>query len=390
MSAWVGPGRAGRGRLHHVDRPPLRPPRRAAATCCRPRSRPPATSACASTPPGGRCRCRRRTAACRPTRWSRTTTPSSPPARRRSPATTTRAPGAMVRVALAPCSPFSVTPDLMRAHRRAGRAPRRAPAHPPGRGPRRGHVLPRDVRPPPDRALRGLRLGVRPVVGRPLHLPRRRRDRPHGRLGHRRRPLPQLEHDDRRRRHRPGGRLPGGGRARRPGLRRLGVDRLRLAVARGPGRAAARPPAGRARRRSPRGTPSSSAPAGRPRASAGSASWACWPRARPPTWWRGSSTAWRSPGALTDPVEALLRCGPTQAFHTVIAGRPLVEDGELRVTGLSDVLARHRRPPPVSRAWSCRSARVLCSETVAGQPDRRTEPGQASPGPVRRLGDHRP
>jgi cytosine/adenosine deaminase-related metal-dependent hydrolase len=48
-------------------------------------------------------------------------------------------------------------------------------------------------------------------------------------------------------------------------------------------------------------------------------------------------------GALTDPVEALLRCGPTQAFHTVIAGRPLVEDGELRVTGLSDVLARHRR-----------------------------------------------
>jgi cytosine/adenosine deaminase-related metal-dependent hydrolase len=48
-------------------------------------------------------------------------------------------------------------------------------------------------------------------------------------------------------------------------------------------------------------------------------------------------------GALTDPVEALLRCGPTQAFHTVIAGRTLVEDGELRVTGLSGILARHRR-----------------------------------------------
>jgi hypothetical protein len=27
----------------------------------------------------------------------------------------------------------------------------------------------------------------------------------------------------------------------------------------------------------------------------------------------------------------------------VIAGRSLVEDGELRVTGLSDVLARHRQ-----------------------------------------------
>jgi hypothetical protein len=45
---------------------------------------------------------------------------------------------------------------------------------------------------------------------------------------------------------------------------------------------------------------------------------------------------------LSDPVEALLRCGPTRAHHTVIAGRPLVEDGELRATGLDDVLARHR------------------------------------------------
>ena len=93
VSAWVGLAELAVGRLHHLDRPPLRPPGRRAATCCRPRSRPPATSACASTPPGGRCRCRRRTAACRPTRWSRTTTPSSPPARRRSPATTTPRPG---------------------------------------------------------------------------------------------------------------------------------------------------------------------------------------------------------------------------------------------------------------------------------------------------------
>jgi cytosine/adenosine deaminase-related metal-dependent hydrolase len=48
-------------------------------------------------------------------------------------------------------------------------------------------------------------------------------------------------------------------------------------------------------------------------------------------------------GALTDPVEALLRCGPTAAHHTVIAGHPVVEDGELRVTGTADILARHRR-----------------------------------------------
>lgn len=47
-------------------------------------------------------------------------------------------------------------------------------------------------------------------------------------------------------------------------------------------------------------------------------------------------------GALSDPVEALLRCGPVAAHHTVVAGRPVVEDGELRVPGLEEVLARHR------------------------------------------------
>ena len=47
-------------------------------------------------------------------------------------------------------------------------------------------------------------------------------------------------------------------------------------------------------------------------------------------------------GALTDPVEALLRCGPTQAHHTVVAGRPIVEDGELRVAGVDAMLTRHR------------------------------------------------
>jgi cytosine/adenosine deaminase-related metal-dependent hydrolase len=47
-------------------------------------------------------------------------------------------------------------------------------------------------------------------------------------------------------------------------------------------------------------------------------------------------------GALTDPVEALLRCGPTRAHHTIVAGRPVVEDGKLRATGVGDILARHR------------------------------------------------
>jgi cytosine/adenosine deaminase-related metal-dependent hydrolase len=48
-------------------------------------------------------------------------------------------------------------------------------------------------------------------------------------------------------------------------------------------------------------------------------------------------------GALTDPVEAWLRCGPVQARHTVVAGSPVVMDGYLVAGGVEDILARHRR-----------------------------------------------
>jgi hypothetical protein len=47
-------------------------------------------------------------------------------------------------------------------------------------------------------------------------------------------------------------------------------------------------------------------------------------------------------GALTDPVEAWLRCGPSAARHTVVAGRVVVEDGALTVAGVDEMLARHR------------------------------------------------
>jgi len=46
-------------------------------------------------------------------------------------------------------------------------------------------------------------------------------------------------------------------------------------------------------------------------------------------------------GALSDPVEAWLRCGPTAARHTVVHGRLVVEDGHLSAPGVEDVLARH-------------------------------------------------
>ena len=48
-------------------------------------------------------------------------------------------------------------------------------------------------------------------------------------------------------------------------------------------------------------------------------------------------------GALSDPVEAWLRCGPTAARHTVVAGRFVVEDGVAVHPGLEDQLAVHRR-----------------------------------------------
>jgi len=47
-------------------------------------------------------------------------------------------------------------------------------------------------------------------------------------------------------------------------------------------------------------------------------------------------------GALSDPVEALLRCGPVQAFHTVVAGQLVVEEGRIVNPDLEDRLRRHR------------------------------------------------
>ena len=47
-------------------------------------------------------------------------------------------------------------------------------------------------------------------------------------------------------------------------------------------------------------------------------------------------------GAIADPVEAWLRCGPTGARHTVVAGRPIVTDGAVVHPGLDEMLRRHR------------------------------------------------
>jgi cytosine/adenosine deaminase-related metal-dependent hydrolase len=47
-------------------------------------------------------------------------------------------------------------------------------------------------------------------------------------------------------------------------------------------------------------------------------------------------------GALTDPLEAWLRCGPGRARETVVAGKVLVEGGALTLGGVDDRVARHR------------------------------------------------
>ena len=59
-------------------------------------------------------------------------------------------------------------------------------------------------------------------------------------------------------------------------------------------------------------------------------------------------TAWKLSGvqfagALSDPVEAWLRCGPLQAHHTVIAGKPIVQAGEPQVSGIEEKLREHRK-----------------------------------------------
>src|SRR5205085_12417320 len=47
-------------------------------------------------------------------------------------------------------------------------------------------------------------------------------------------------------------------------------------------------------------------------------------------------------GALTDPIEAWLRCGPVAARHTVVAGEAVVRNGQLVAPGVEEMLTRHR------------------------------------------------
>ena len=48
-------------------------------------------------------------------------------------------------------------------------------------------------------------------------------------------------------------------------------------------------------------------------------------------------------GAVADPVEAWLRCGPVSTRHTVVAGRPVVRDGRLVSPRVEEMLVAHDR-----------------------------------------------
>jgi cytosine/adenosine deaminase-related metal-dependent hydrolase len=56
--------------------------------------------------------------------------------------------------------------------------------------------------------------------------------------------------------------------------------------------------------------------------------------------WRLDGVAFA--GALSDPIEALFRCGPTSAHYTIVAGQPVVEEGRLVSPEVDDRLQRHR------------------------------------------------
>jgi 8-oxoguanine deaminase len=56
-----------------------------------------------------------------------------------------------------------------------------------------------------------------------------------------------------------------------------------------------------------------------------------------------------------DPLLALLLCAPTRVHTLIVDGRPVVEDGELRTLALEPVLARHRKA--AARMLAVRAAR---------------------------------
>lgn len=56
-------------------------------------------------------------------------------------------------------------------------------------------------------------------------------------------------------------------------------------------------------------------------------------------------------GAIGDPIEAWLRCGPVSAKHTIVAGVPVVRDGHLVSSRVDEMLTAHTRLARRMQAW---------------------------------------
>ena len=48
-------------------------------------------------------------------------------------------------------------------------------------------------------------------------------------------------------------------------------------------------------------------------------------------------------GAHSDPIAALIFCGPVKANHTIINGKPVVQNGQLMTMDLRELMQRHRK-----------------------------------------------
>ncbi len=198
-------------------------------------------------------------------------------------------PGALIRIALAPCSPFSIDKRLMGETRGARRALRLPAAHPSLRDEGRGALLPGDVRRAAGRPPGGDRLDVEADVARARHSFQRRGDRPAGARRRRRLPLRGLQHGARLR-DLPDLRARGGGRAGRARRRRLGLQRFLQHDGGGAPRADDRPAALRRCRRSRISTCCAGRPKAR-RAASGATTSAASRRACRPIWRCSRSTS---------------------------------------------------------------------------------------------------
>jgi 8-oxoguanine deaminase len=48
-------------------------------------------------------------------------------------------------------------------------------------------------------------------------------------------------------------------------------------------------------------------------------------------------------GALSDPVAAVVFCGPQRVHYTVVGGRPIVDKGEIATLDIEPVIEEHNR-----------------------------------------------